>query len=81
MSGAWVFHRRVEEKPELGRRVRARVSSVESQNFRFSRSADEEADRAARALIRRSRSQNLRRRVDDFPKKTEARGGAWQGFG
>ena len=39
------------------RRVEARVSLVEARNFRFRRSADGEADRAARAPRRQSRSQ------------------------
>ena len=56
--------------------MKARVSSVEAQNFRFCRSVDEEAVMAARIPITRSGSQNLRRRVDDFPKTIEARGWA-----
>ena len=44
----------------------ARVSSVDAQNFRFSRSMDEEAVMAARVPRARSGSQNLRRRVDIF---------------
>ena len=54
--------------------MKARVSSVEAQNFRFSRSVDEEAFMAARVPRTRSGSQNLRRRVDDFPMTTEVRG-------
>ena len=74
-TGAWRRSRK------HGRHVKARVISVEAQNFRFSRAVDEEAFMVARVLRTRSGSQNLRRRVDDFPKTTEARGGAWQGFG
>ena len=69
-TGAWRRCRK------LVRRVEARVSSVEARNFRFRRSADEEADRAAREPRRRSRSQESRRRVRDFPVATAARGGA-----
>ena len=69
-TGAWRICRK------LVRRVEARVSSVEARNFRFRRSADEEADRAAREPRRRSRSQESRRRVRDFPVASAARGGA-----
>ena len=59
----------------------ARAAAVRGQVPGFCRSVDEEAVMAARAPRTRSGSQNLRRRVEDFPITTEARGGAWQGFG
>ena len=51
VAGAW------RRSQKLGWRVAARLRSVEAPNFRFRRSADEEADRAAREPRRRSRSQ------------------------
>ena len=59
----------------------ARVISDESRNRRFRRSADEEADRAAREPEDVLEVRILWWRVGDFPEATEARGGAWQGFG
>ena len=56
--------------------MKARVSSVEAQNFRFSRSVDEEAVMAARVQEDDLEVKNLWQRVRDFPEATAAHGGA-----
>ena len=134
MEGACVFTGAWRRSQKLGRRVVARVSSVEAQNFKFCRSEDGKAVLAARVTEIQAGSQersaarvrvpgaivrawwrvrlpleieclgfvdrwtrrpswrrvyqehylevrNLRRRVGDFPKTTDVRGGACQGFG
>ena len=57
-------------------RVMARAAAVGNRVPRFCRSVDEEAVMAARVPRTRSGSQNLRRRVEDFPITSGARGGA-----
>ena len=61
--------------------LEVRVSSDEGRNRRFCRSVDEEAVVAARVHEHDLEVRNLRRRVGDFSETTEAREGAWQGFG
>ena len=75
LAGACDVHRRVEEKPEILKHVRARVISDAGRNRWFRRSADEEADKAARAPRRRSRYQEsmaARERI------SRSYGGAWR---
>ena len=50
-TGAW------RSRQKLGRRVVARVSSVEAHNFRFCRSEDDKAVLAARAALIQAGSQ------------------------
>ena len=56
--------------------MKARVSSVEAQNFRFCRSVDEEAVMAARVPRRRSKSDESEARCENFPELILTRRGA-----
>ena len=53
----------------------------EGRSLKFCRSMDEEAVMVARVHEHDLEVRNLRRRVGDFSETTEAREGAWQGFG
>ena len=61
--------------------MRARVRLDEGRSLKFCRSMDEEAVMVARVHEHDLEVRNLRRRVGDFSETTEAREGAWQGFG
>ena len=61
--------------------MEARATSVESHISSIGRSVVDEAVMATRVHEHDLEVKNLRRRVGDFPKTTEARGGAWHGFG
>ena len=69
VTGAW------RRSQKSWKRVRARVISNEGRNRKFSRSADEEANRAARAPRRRSRSQDSMAARGRFSRGYE---GAWR---
>ena len=56
--------------------MKARVSLVEAQNFRFSRSVDEEAFMAARVPRRRSKSDESEAGRENFPELILTRRGA-----
>ena len=62
-------------------RVEARATSVESHISSVGKSVVDEAVMAMRVHEHDLEVKNLRRRVGDFLETTEARGGAWHGFG
>ena len=62
-------------------RVEARATSVESHISSVGRSVVDEAVMATRVHEHDLEVKNLRRHVGDFSETTEARGGAWHGFG
>ena len=62
-------------------RVEARATSVESHISSVGRSVVDEAVMATRVHEHDLEVKNLRQRVGDFSETTEARGGAWHGFG
>ena len=59
----------------------ARAASYDHQILRPSRSVDEEAFMVARVPRGRSESDESATARGIFPEASEARGGAWQGFG
>ena len=74
-TGAW----RSSQKPKW--RLEAHATSVESHISFVGRLVVYEAVMAARVHEHNLEVRNLRRHVGDFPETTEARGGAWHGFG
>ena len=61
--------------------VEARATSVESHISSVGKSVVDKAVMATRVHEHDLEVKNLRQRVGDFPETTEARGGAWHGFG